>query len=420
MRFIRNYERERHHRVLQFSVFFLIWAVAFAIFEYFLPLYLESLNLSFIIMGIVLSGSSFISFFIDPFLGYIQRKFPPKTLLIASILMFFANIFLLLHSGNVVFVLFLATNLYGIAFDLFSITSYKSVFQNSVEADRCTNLSFLESLYSVGLLVGAVIAGFAVANGLRSAAYISIGFLGLLLVMILFTKHERVKKKKISMLQGYHDIFHELKTIGRKGIFLIVFMIFIHLFDGFFFVFEPIFAQKFSGYFFNEAVIGGLLLAVYTLPIILFALFFGKFEDRFGRKQFVVAGFLVSSIALLLLQASNSLVLSAVSIFLVSMGFYAIALPAVEGIYESVTQRKFGQSYAGYSVSIMEITLSIGFFFGPLFGGIFLSFSGGFNTAFRIFSALSFVMLVLSMIVLMKHKAPKAHRCPHTWKELNE
>ena len=401
-RFIRNYQRDKHYQVMRISVFFLLWALAFALFEFFVPLYLESLELSFFTIGLILSGSSFISFFIDPFLGHIQTRFPPKTLLLISIILFCANILLFKNSGNAVFLLFLATNIYGIAFDLFSITSYKNVFDNSIETDRSTHISLLESLYSVGLLVGAVVAGFIVSLNLSSIPYLCLGILLFLFIFILSWKAEKkvLSKEKISFTKSYTDIFYEFKMIGSQGLFLVFLLIFIHLFDGFFFVFEPIFARKFQGYFFDEFVIGGLLLAIYTLPMIMLERNFGTWEDRLGRKKFVFIGLAMSTLSIFLLQSFDQLVISALLIFMTSLGLFAIALPAVEGMYESLTERKLGKQYRGYTVSIMEITLSIGFLLGPFMGGIFLTMPGGFNAAFKIFSLLNLFVLVLALFFL--------------------
>ncbi|MBI2650840.1 hypothetical protein HYX04_06050, partial [Candidatus Woesearchaeota archaeon] len=67
----------------------------------------------------------------------------------------------------------------------------------------------------------------------------------------------------------------------------------------------------------------------------------------------------------------------------------------------------FGKKSAGYSVSIMEITLSTGFLLGPLLGGIFLSFPDGFDFAFRIFSFATIFMIVLAMIFLKSDNKAK-------------
>ncbi len=402
LNFVRNYQRNRQYRVMQISSFFLFWAIAFALFEYFAPLYLESLNIDLFTIGIILSGGSLISFFIDPFLGNLQKKFAPKTLLSTAILLFCFTIILFINVKASFWLLFLATNLYGIAFDLASITSYKEVFDNSVEQDRSTNISFFESLYALGLLIGAIIAGFVVSLNLKSAANLAFAILVFLFIIILWTKDKKYKNKKNPLNISYKEIFRELKTIGRSGVFLVFLLIFIHLFDGFFFVFEPIFAKKFTGYFLNETIIGGLLMAIYTLPIIILEPYFGRLEDKFGRKKFIFIGLCITALAIFSLQSFNHVLLSALSVFLVSLGLFAITCPAVEGLYESIIVKKLGKNHISSSVSIMEITLSIGFLFGPLIGGLLLSTPGGFNFAFQIFSLLSFIVLILSFIFLRK------------------
>jgi MFS family permease len=399
--FARHFKRDRHYNTLQFALLYFVWSISFALFEYFAPLYLDSLNLQVIIIGLILSGSSFISFFVDPFLGYLQERFSPRFLLTGSAFLFTLNMLLFLYSGNYVFLLFLATNIYGIAFDLFSITTYKGVFDNSIEEDRSTNLSFLESLHALGLLIGAILAGFAMAANFMYAAYISLAILAVLVIFILLTKNVPVvTSDPFSLLKSYRDVWRELRTLGPRGLFLVSLLIVIFLFDGFFFVFEPLFAQKFTGHVVNEYVIGGFLLALYNLPIILLSSYFGRLEDRIGRKRFVLIGLGVACLSVFMLQAVDSLVLTGGSIFFASLGLFSIARPSIEGLYEALTQQKLGVGYNGYSASIMEITLSIGFLFGPLVGGLFISTPEGFNFAFRIFSLLILIFFVLSFFFI--------------------
>lgn len=401
VKFFRSYNNDSHSRVLQFSIFFFLWAIAFSLFEYFAPLYLESLNLNFFEIGIILAGSSFISFFIDPLLGQIQKKFSSKTLLLSSIILFIINIILFIKSNSIFFILFLATNIYGIAFDLFSITSYKKIFDESNELDRSTNISFFESFYSLGLLLGALIVGFVISSNINNVPYLCFLILIFLFIIISIVKKDKhLTKEKISFFESYKILFNEIKTIGKKGIILIFALIFIHLFDGFFFIFEPIFAQKFQGYFLNEWIIGGILLAIYTLPMILFEPKFGKLEDKLGRKKFMFIGFTLSSISIFFLRFSNNVYINGILIFLTSTGFFAIALPAIEGMFESITVNKFGKKNSAYSVSIMELTLSVGFLLGPFLGGILLSFPNGFDLAFQIFAyTTALVMLILLFLI---------------------
>ncbi|MGE0793062.1 MAG: MFS transporter [Candidatus Woesearchaeota archaeon] len=401
IRFLKKYDVNRHNRVMQFSIYFFLWAIAFSLFDYFAPLYLENLGLSYFKIGIILSGSSFISFFIDPFLGQLQKKFPAKTLLLSSIFLFVLNIILFIKSGNLFFILFLATNIYGVAFDLFSITSYTKVFENSIEKDRSTNISFFESFYSLGLLIGALIVGFVASSNLNNIPYLCFLVLIFLFFVILFAKKEKMDvTDNFSIIESYKKTLNQFKFMGRGGLILVFALIFIHLFDGFFFIFEPIFAQKFQGYFLDEFIIGGILLAVYTLPIILFEPKFGKLEDKYGRKKFLFLGFSLGAVSLFLLRFFDGVFMSGLFIFLSSLGFFAMALPAVEGMYESITEKKFGKNYRGYSVSIMELTLSVGFLLGPFLGGIMLSMPDGFNFAFKIFSYVTLgIMLLISFFV---------------------
>jgi MFS family permease len=320
--------------------------------------------------------------------------------LIVSIILFAINILLFLFSKNSIFLLFLATNIYGVAFDLFSITTYKGAFDNSLKKDKARNISFLESFYNLGLLLGSLIAGFIVAYNLNNAAYLCLGILLFLLVIVLMIGKEKITHKKLSLTTGYKETFFELKNLGFIGVFLIFILIFINTWDGFFFVFEPIFAKKFSGYFINELIIGGILLAIYTLPSILLERTFGKLEDKYGKKWFIVYGLLLSSFFIFVIQMTDNVIITAISIFLLSLGFFAIAKPASECLYETIAENKFGKKHIGNYAGVIEMTLSIGFLLGPLLGGFFLSRFGDFNLAFRIFAIFTMILASLSIFVI--------------------
>ena len=207
---------------------------------------------------------------------------------------------------------------------------------------------------------------------------------------------EKNDKNFIStFIDSYKKTSYIIKNIGKKGIITLLLVSFITLWDAFFFSFEPLFAQKFSGYFLSETIIGGLLLATYILPIITLEVPFGKFEDKVGREKFILIGFLLAGISIYGLSIFSNIYLIFVSVILASTGMFSIAIPAIEGIYESEMTRKFGIIENNNSVGILELFSNIGYFLGPLIGGYLLSIYGDFGQAFKIFSLLTIIISVI-------------------------
>jgi MFS family permease len=407
--FYRKYNSGRHYTLHIVYLLIFLWAVSYVSFEYFIPVFLESKLGNLAYVGLMLSLPSIIGVFLDIYFGHLQTKASMKILFFSALSLFFCAGVFILFGGEYVPFMILGMMFYGVGFDFFDITAYTSVFDNSTKKESSTNLAVRDVFECVGLMVGAVLAGYALSESGMGLLYLFIGIV--VFTMVLSQLLLRKRKKLFKGGDGPHSFFDHLKlnlNILRKDLRVVyrnklafmclVFIFIITFFDGMFFGFEPLFAQTLEGSFASKAVIGGLLLATYVAPIILFEYLFGRFSDRFGKKLFIILGMFVASISLFLLGSTDSIFLIFVSIFFISFGIFSVAWSAITGLYEDEMKLSVGKKRDGESVGVMEFFMNTGYVLGPLSGG-FLAHFFMFRKTFLIIGFLFMIVLAIGIFV---------------------
>jgi len=254
-----------------------------------------------------------------------------------------------------------------------------------------------------------VLAGFVLSQSGMGLLYVFMGFVvvAIILSQVLLRGRKRVFKER-NEPHSFLDHFRlNLKILRddfrvifrtRLALMCLILIFTITFFDGLFFGFEPLFAQTLSNPFVSEEVIGGLLLATYVMPIIFFEYLFGRYADRFGKKAFIIIGFVVAALSLLLLGTTKSIPLIFVSIFFVSFGVFSVAWSAITGLYEDVMKCCVGKRRDGESVGVMEVFMNSGYVLGPLASG-FLTHFFMFQKTFLIISFLFLLIIVIGIFV---------------------
>lgn len=161
----------------------------------------------------------------------------------------------------------------------------------------------------------------------------------------------------------------------------------------------PFYAKEFQA---TEAVIG-LLASSFAIAQFLFAPFWGRLSDRYGRKPIISMALAGLSISYFIFAISQSLNWLFVSRFLQGL-FSAAALPTATAYVADVTtkeERIKGMSRLGAS-------LALGFIFGPAIGGL-LSVQG-LQLPFFIASALALINLLSVQLFLPESLAKRSEK----------
>lgn len=403
IRFYKNYQHKKHPVINIICLITLFWAIAYSSFEYFIPLFLDNLNQNFIVIGLILSIPSIIAVLLDTSIGYSQIKFKRKHLLIFSLLIFILISLILNFSGNLVISIMIAMFLYGLAFDLFDITSYSTVFIHSSKKTSSSNLSLKEMFEAIGIIIGGVIIGLVFSKSPSGATFVFgiSSFLGLLLVLRFYKEKQSAIKKS----DKKHTIFQLLKNfkslLKGKTLYLLILAMAITLWDGLFFGFESLFATKFHNPYINENIFAGILMALYVSPILFLEHIFGFFEDKIGKKNFIIIGLLIASLGIFLISLSSNIFLLSLSVMISSFGIFSVAWPAVSGLFEDKSTQMIGRGESGEAVGLLEIFENIGYIIGPILGGILIN-SLDFGLTFKTLAGLMLVLSIVSFIVLKK------------------
>lgn len=414
IRFYRNYRKDKHYTLHVIYLLVILWAISYMCFEYFIPIFLESTLGNLALVGMFLSLPSIVGILLDVYFGHLQTKISIRILFFVALALFLCAGVSILFGGQYIPFILLGMMFYGVGFDFFDITAYTGIFDNSTKKESSTNLAVRDVFECVGLMIGAVLAGFVLAESGKGLLYIFIGvvLVAIILGMVLLRK----KRIKLKVKDEPHSFFQhlrlnmvilrdDLKVIfrTRMALMCLILIFMITFFDGMFFGFEPLFAQTLKNPYLDERIIGGLLLATYVAPIIFFEYLFGRFSDRFGKKLFIIIGLVVASLSLFLLGTTDSIFLVFVSIFFISFGVFSVSWSAITGLYEDEMKCCVGKRRDGESVGIMELFMNSGYVLGPLVGG-FLTHFFMFQKTFIIIGVLFFVVILISSAVFMFRK----------------
>jgi predicted MFS family arabinose efflux permease len=140
----------------------------------------------------------------------------------------------------------------------------------------------------------------------------------------------------------------------------------------------------------------GLALLGYGVPGLLLGPTIGRAADRWGRRWLVPAGIGIAAIAAGILLLDVSLVVAAVAVTLLSVG-YDMTQPLLAGIVTALGGKRSGQA-----MGLNVFTLFTGFGLGSLLFGATLYL--GFGAALAIFSAVQLLAAVAAIAVFRSER----------------
>ena len=407
--FYRNYEHSKHSTINIICSATLVWSLAYLSFEYFVPLFLDEKGYNIALIGLLLSIPSMAAIFFDSIIGYLQFRVKRKLLFMVALTFLIAAAAAIYGGGGVALIVAFALILYGIGFDMFDITAYSSIFKHSDYNNSSTNISLRDTFEGLGLIIGGILAGFVFSESPMWLLLVFVFFMVISMAIIWSfyreqpPQHEHGRGGKIS--DSFKMAFADFKLIYKsKAMLVLILILTLTFWDGLFYGFEPIFAQRFTNPYMDETVFGGILLAIYILPFVALEYLFGKLEDKIGKRNFILIGFLFMSGGIFLIAKSTNIWLLSIAVFVCSTGVFAIAWPALSGYYEDITAKMIGRSKSGESVGVMEMFENFGYFLGPFAGG-WLIHRFSFNTVFIFIAAIMLCLGIIGFLSLNKDSA---------------
>lgn len=351
-----------------------------------LPLEYQSLGLSLVNVGVLLSSNRIIRFISNTFAGYIYGKKSMKSLLIISIL---AGTVINLSYGFIEgFFLFLVVRLcWGITWSFLRLGGYLSVIANSDKVFRGRSMGIYQSVSSTGSLLGGLIGGILLDSwGFKSASiFLAFGTaLGIPLALTIKNDNSLSMEKDEKIHYGFRILIGDSKvlSLGIGTMFtrlflesIIVSTLSLYLAESF--GREGIFILSKN---IGIASLTGFLLMFRLLSRFLFGPIFGIISDKLGRHRTILILFISGSISLFLLAFCQSLVFVTLAILLAFTSAAGLGVVLTTEVSDLVQSKGDGSHYL---MSAYTNWIDLGSAIGPLivysllteisFSSIFLS-----------------------------------------------
>lgn len=140
----------------------------------------------------------------------------------------------------------------------------------------------------------------------------------------------------------------------------------------------------------------GLLIGVSRWGNVISAFLSGFLSGLMGRKKFIVAGVILSSICMLLTSFTTNFWLILILQFIAGFGFGTYLPSAL-----SILSELFPPETRGRYIGIHEVAAPAGFTVGPILGGLMLMLGAGWSGGLQIWIVPA-VIILLSQLVLMR------------------
>lgn len=376
-----------------------IWAIGDSSFEFAYPTYLQENELPTWVIGIIISLGGAVALFLDIPTGSLTNTTSIKRIIILGLLaQSVAALIFFMTTEN--FLLGAMIILWGSAFSIFYIG--RDVFYAIVtkQKTRSQQYGMLNSVEILAFAIGPILGGLILGSG----GYLPISFFYIATTVVccflaLYLIRE-IKKMKIQgslriLIKRRKLVVGAIKNFSRygfQGISMMFYAFLINIFYSIVLILVPLFYAVEGGLTELE---GGTLISVFFVPFIIFSYFFGKLEDKFGKRRFIALGLFIAFLGLLFFSYSNGFLELAASAFIASTGI-AMTVPAVSGMVINM----IGKGKKGDVVGIWDFTLDVAWTVGPLLIG-FLGEFFGLHQTFLIFG----IMMLISIVLLVKVKS---------------
>lgn len=364
--------------------------------SYFVPIFIEHHLKDPLLLGLVISSSSVIGFFVDIFLS---DRFPKKDyyfFLTVGVLLAIAYPLVLLLPASLT-VMLISMAVWGIYFEFLSFSNFRAIHDILPKEKRDFAWGVSSSLNSLAVLLGPFIAGILFAIHFEAPIGGALIMFSIALAgSIFFYPFHRQRQSFAS--ESTINLWKELKIwklLNSRLWPYILFTLITFIVNAVFWTIGPVLAEQLS----HSHYLGGMLLVAYLVPYLLFGIFSEKIAQIFGRDRSIFASGLVAGITLAIVGVVPGIISLIVLVFVVGT-FLAISTPMVSATFENYINR-LGNS-ANSLIGLRNSTTSISYIIGPLASGIIAKFVG-YQLTFSIFGIGLALYCIIAYFFLPKH-----------------
>ncbi|UOF89488.1 MFS transporter [Fodinisporobacter ferrooxydans] len=335
---------------------FMRGALLFAI----LPLYLtENLGLSKTVMGAALAVHYFTDNLLRPLAGWLIDRYGQKLVLIIGITIAFVSLYIVVQT-HTTFWVFAGLGLLGVG----TSPTWPSVITGTIhrvpEQDRATMMGIMFQFWIVGAGLGPILINLIPRTAYSIAFFVLFGCLGVAFLLALFFQnwqtHIRNRTDQTN-LQYFRTLKQRIKSVSSffPGMFAQTFA---------FALLIPILTVYANSVLHLPTMWFSILLTTGGLVTVLFLIPIGRLVDRFGARYFLIAGFVISGLLLLILPLFRTI--GSLMVLICIIGFaYALILPS----WNTILSLSIPADQRGAMWGIFMTVEGIGSATGPLAGG---------------------------------------------------
>ncbi|WP_152396408.1 MFS transporter [Paenibacillus guangzhouensis] len=340
------------------TILFLVEFVRGAALISFIPIYGK--NILFIpvaMIGVAVTAHYLTDTVLKSVIGYLLDRFSIRFIVHTGLLITCAGMFLFQYA-HTAWVFVLASALYGIGISPIWIVCLTKV----TEENRATQMGFLYTIWLVGMGLGPVVCNLVIEHYPILTYWMLVALSVLAWVLSLFMTNKKVNQVRAIPFREQLSILKErlkamkpllpgmiLQTTGASMIVPIL----------------PSFAEESLRLTNTEYTLlllfGGACTVIGLIPM-------GKLSDRFGKKWFLVLGFLIFAFALFSISQGPSLGMAYVWAIVLGIS-YAAVLPA----WNALLAQYVPPAQQGLGWGIFSTVEGIGVMIGPVLGGFLAS-----------------------------------------------
>jgi len=352
-------------RLLSFgSILFFVF-FADAILSYWLPNYIQSTQKSSLVMGLVISFASIVSFGADLLFPQILRDLNIKKMVyfaLLSSLLFSLSLYVALLQPFIL-VLLLSMAIWGVYYEFCGFSTQQFIAENVPIEKRAGSWGILSVFRTLAYFVGPLLAGFLVIRG--NYLVVSCALIMTLIGLGIFSlqkygsnRKSKIRLDEINLLREFSHWRVLFKTVWP----IVLVSLFIGMIDATFWTTGAVFSEKLI----DKSWLGTLFMPFYILPSIFMGFVVEKWGIYQGKKKMalkflVVAGLLLVAILfsdnifwLLLMVLSSSICLS-------------VVYPLTDAVYTDIVAR-MGRERK-HLIGLSNSTISLAFIIGPALAG---------------------------------------------------
>jgi multidrug resistance protein len=323
------------------------------------PIYISRKGASNFQLGLIVSGFTISQFLVQPFFGGLSDRFGRKPFIVGGLACYgiVASLYILASSLSQIFSIRL---LHGVGAGMVWPALSAFIIDQSPVERRGETMGFLSAMETVGFATGPLLGGILYNLGGMNLPFWGcslLAFLAMAMVWRFIQEKPPTHRVKTRFIERFG-----FSSLRLPDIRLLCFIGFVEAFVwGMIITLLPVMA---SGLGIPPGKIGWLFSAYFIL-FILFQWPTGKWSDQHGRKNPIILGMSIYTLAVLLLSQVGTLayLLLVLAIAGAGLGIYS---PSVRVAVADLSSKKV----RGASMGVFFTTRMLGFFLGPNFGGL--------------------------------------------------